>query len=204
MLSRVGHQIRYAIVFLFSPIVILVGCDNERPATAQSRRVDNQLIDSVAKKKLPRTVAKPRIRERSVSKRITDSRVTRKKRTADEEPSSDPQTGGSEQLENSTKKERNLEIELQSLVGNPIGCLSPQSGAQAADKINLALEAYVTANGIVSRSSVKSSHLSNIELACIKKRIDSARFRAPIVDAPRAIRTTATLKRAIPPHPPSR
>ncbi len=153
------------------------------------------MIDSVAKKNPPQPAAKSRGRERKSYKGIS------KPSPAREKPAAIPQNEEGEQRKDATEKERDLKSELRSLIGNPIDCLSPQAGVQAPDTIELALEAYVTANGIVSRSSVQSPDLSNIELTCVKKRIDNSRFRAPIDNAPRAIRTTVTLRKVNSPSP---
>jgi hypothetical protein len=193
--SRIRYRINDDFLLLSTLLIVSIGCEDDRLTTGRSRRIDNQVVDSVEKRNAPQTTAKPRDRETRITNQINKPRPT------SEKPPANPQTEKSDQLEDSTKKERNLETELQSLIGNPIDCLSPQAGGQAPDTIELALEAYVTANGIVSRSSVRSPYLSNIELTCVKKRIENGRFRAPIDDAPRAIRTTVTLRQVTPPSP---
>lgn len=188
MFSNATCRINNFFFALWTLLVILTACQDNRRTSNRSRRVDNQLIDSVERKKTPQTIEKSRVRETKRSNQNSRSRLFL------ERPSAVPQKKASEQSEDTTEKERNLEEELRSLIGNPIECLSPKAGDQAPDTIELALQAYVTSNGVVSRSSVQSPYLSNIELSCVQRRIDNGRFKAPIYDAPRAVRTTVTLR----------
>lgn len=189
MFSSVSRRINTGFLLFGISFLILAGCDDDRRTTIRSRRVDNRVIDRIEKKNPPRIKEESRVRKANTRKRITQPTPTPDK------PNSDPQNKESEQREDATEKERNLEAELRSLIGNPMQCLSLKSDDKVPDTIEIALEAYVTANGIVSRSSVRSLYLSNPVLSCVKERIDNARFRAPIDDAPRAIRTTVTLRK---------
>ena len=188
MFSRVKRRIKCGFLLFGIPFLILAACDDDRPTTIRSRRVDNRVINKIEKKDRPRIEEESRVQKAKTSKRITQPIPTLDK------PNSAPRNKKSEPREDATEKERNLEAELRSLIGNPMQCLSLKSDDKVPDTIEIALEAYVTANGIVSRSSVRSPYLSNIVLSCVKERIDNARFRAPIDDAPRAIRTTVALR----------
>ena len=192
---RTRHRISYVFFLLCALFLVLAGCDDNERTTSRSQRVDNRLIDGVPKEE------PPQVKTKSSVKQTNDYQPATKPSLTPEEPLSNPQTEETEQRENSTEEERELEAELRSLIGDPMSCLSPEPGTEMPDTIEIDLEAYVTTNGVVSRSGVRSSYLSNTALTCVKARIDNARFRAPVADAPRAIRTTVTLRQVKPTRP---
>lgn len=93
------------------------------------------------------------------------------------------------------KMNRDLQAELRNLIGDPRNCLSPRSNDKEQSTIEIAVQAYVTSSGVVSRSTVTSPSLKELEIRCIQKRIDNSRFKAPVEDAPQMIQTTIALRK---------
>jgi hypothetical protein len=93
------------------------------------------------------------------------------------------------------EERRDLEAELGRLVGNPVGCMKPRAEKEAPESIPISVEATVTTNGLISRTSVTSPNLSAEELECIDKRVASSHFMAPVEEAPRTVRTVVTVQR---------
>jgi hypothetical protein len=89
--------------------------------------------------------------------------------------------------------QRDYGAELQAALGDPSSCLTARSASDVPSEIRIDVEAYVMAAGNVSRGYVRSAQLAPGEVECIRKRINPLRFRAPIEDAPRAVRTTLKL-----------
>ena len=105
------------------------------------------------------------------------------------------------------KPARDLGAELATAVGNLAACVQPRtagSGTAAGTTLAIGLEAVVTENGIVTRSSVRASALEAPELDCVRRRLAAVRLRAPVEEAPRTVTTsiTLTLQAAAPAAPP--
>jgi hypothetical protein len=79
---------------------------------------------------------------------------------------------------------------------------TPPQRERAAEEISIAVDAHVTATGLVSRAYARSSQLATDELECVRKQAGSLRLQGPIEDAPRMISSTITLKMKPAPAPP--
>lgn len=85
---------------------------------------------------------------------------------------------------------RDYEEELRTLAGDPVTCLT--AGLEN-DRVTIALSAIVTESGVISRVSATSSDDASAA-TCIARRLERARFTAPIPDAPRTVTTSLELR----------
>jgi hypothetical protein len=84
------------------------------------------------------------------------------------------------------------EAELRALVGDPASCI-PRSENPPA-QLSISVSATVSVTGVVTRREVHGAGLSEDAIECIGARLDSARFRGPVENAPRTIRATLELR----------
>jgi hypothetical protein len=94
------------------------------------------------------------------------------------------------------EEKRDLEAELRRLVGNPAACMKPRTEKEGPESIRVSVEAAVTENGVVTRSYATSPDLSAEELECIDRRVSGSRFRAPVEEAPRTVRSVVEIRQA--------
>lgn len=94
-------------------------------------------------------------------------------------------------------KERDYPAELLGAVGDPSACLTARKGAEAPPDLNIDLEAYVMPSGGVGRAYARSALLTEAELDCLRRRLETLRFATPVDDTPR--RVTATLRLTLAP-----
>jgi hypothetical protein len=183
-------------LFLYIASIIYCGCNQEEKdrgiSTAASRVVDNAVIQTGARPSAPSIPEKSNYPQPDPTNPIIQTKPSQSPLPATTKEQ------GSDQSPEQAKIERNYEAELRSLIGNPVECLEPRTSDQAPDAITVSLEAHITVNGVISRSSASSPLLTNIELSCIKKRIDVARFSAPVEDAPRTVTATIVLHQTKP------
>jgi hypothetical protein len=92
--------------------------------------------------------------------------------------------------------ERDYAAELRRIAGDPSSC--GELGPATAD-ITIRLSATVTSQGVVTRGSASGPVPAEVS-ACLKRRIERGRFRAPVEDAPRHV--SASLELAVD-EPPS-
>lgn len=92
---------------------------------------------------------------------------------------------------------RDLASELRERLGDPSACL--RGVPDLPDEVTVIVDATVTTTGIVTRSYARSSGLPDEAIECIRRRLDGARLRAPVENAPRTISTQLTLRRQPPP-----
>ena len=105
---------------------------------------------------------------------------------------------GAQQGQRATRRPsvaRNYPAELRSAIGDPSGCLPRTVGAGLPQQIVLRLQVHVTSSGRVTRAHASSSVPSET-LRCIRRKLESVRFKAPVARAPRTITTTITLERS--------
>ena len=95
--------------------------------------------------------------------------------------------------------ERDLSAELRELVGNPSSCLTDL--APSVTDVTLRVRASTSVTGIVTRSSVTGSGLGEEARECVRSRLDGARFRSPVPDAPRDVTAELALHRDPPSEP---
>jgi hypothetical protein len=81
------------------------------------------------------------------------------------------------------EKPRDFRAELERMLGDVGSCVKPR-GRDHATMINIAVTAHVMPGGAVPHGEVSASELQREELACIKQRLESLRFAAPIENAP--------------------
>jgi hypothetical protein len=120
---------------------------------------------------------------------------------APDQPAGEPQqpgaTGETGEAAPPREPERDLAAELRERVGDPSACLNALVDLPA--EVSISIEATVTTTGIVTRSYARGAGVPDDALECVRRRLDTARLRAPIPNAPRNITTTLTLRRQPPP-----
>jgi len=86
--------------------------------------------------------------------------------------------------------ERDYAAELRRIAGDPSSCgeLGP-----ATSDITIRLSAMVTSQGVVTRGSANGPVPAEVQ-ACLQRRIERGRFRAPVEDAPRRVAATIELE----------
>ena len=83
---------------------------------------------------------------------------------------------------------RNFEGELRSLVGDPTSC----GDLGGREVVAIQLRATVTDNGVITRAGV--SGVPAETAACLRQRLEAARFAGPVERAPRTITATLELR----------
>jgi hypothetical protein len=97
---------------------------------------------------------------------------------------------------------RNLQSELETMMGSPVSCLKERP-ASAASQVNISLTANVMPSGAVGRGEVSAPDLSPDEVACVRSKLESLRFAQPIENAPLSVSGSVTLTpRVAAPTPP--
>jgi len=92
------------------------------------------------------------------------------------------------------KPARNLQHELESMIGSPVDCIAPRPAANAPPQLRLSLSASVMPSGAVGRGEVSaSSELTKPELDCVRGRLEALHFAAPIDNAPLTVSGSITL-----------
>lgn len=93
------------------------------------------------------------------------------------------------------KEPRNLQSELEAMMGSPVTCLKPRPASQAPASVNISLSANVMPSGAVGRGEVSAPGLEPEEVSCVRSRLESLRFAQPIENAPLTVRGSITLSR---------
>jgi hypothetical protein len=91
------------------------------------------------------------------------------------------------------KPPRNLQRELEQMMGSPANCLGERPASEAPDNVNISLQASIMPSGTVGRSEVSAPGLTPEEIACVRSRLESLRFTQPIENAPLTVSGTITL-----------
>ena len=81
--------------------------------------------------------------------------------------------------------QRDYPAELRRAVGDVTACIP--RGTPATARRSFRLQAVVTTNGVVTRAYVTAPGLPAEAAECVRRRVEAARFPAPIPDAPRTI-----------------
>ncbi|HKP61299.1 MAG TPA: hypothetical protein VJV78_31440 [Polyangiales bacterium] len=93
------------------------------------------------------------------------------------------------------KQPRNLQQELESMIGSPVDCLTPRLAEGAPRELHLSLSASVMPSGAVGRGDVSgSAELTRPELDCVRSRLEGLHFATPIENAPLTVNGSITLK----------
>lgn len=90
---------------------------------------------------------------------------------------------------------RNYEQELRALVGDPSGCITAEDAEAAPTQVTVHFAATVSSQGIITRVEASSTGLPERAIGCLTKRLDTARFKPVVEDAPRRVEATLTLGR---------
>lgn len=88
---------------------------------------------------------------------------------------------------------RNLQTELETLLGSPVDCLKERPASGAPGQLDISLSANVMPSGAVGRGEVSAPGLAADEVACIRARVESLRFAQPIENAPVSVNGSVTL-----------
>jgi hypothetical protein len=92
------------------------------------------------------------------------------------------------------KPPRDFAVELVKMMGNPVSCLSVRAGDSAPTTFEIALTTNVMPSGAVARSEVQAAALEPGELQCLRARLETLHFAAPIENAPFVVRGKLTLQ----------
>jgi hypothetical protein len=93
------------------------------------------------------------------------------------------------------KEPRNLQSELETMMGSPVTCLKPRPASQAPASVSISLSANVMPSGAVGRGEVSAPGLEPEEVSCVRSRLESLRFAQPIENAPLTVSGSITLSR---------
>jgi hypothetical protein len=88
---------------------------------------------------------------------------------------------------------RNLQSELEVMMGSPVNCLQARPASSAPGQVNISLRANIMPSGAVGRGEVSAPGLSPEEVACVRSRLESLRFAEPIENAPLSVSGSLTL-----------
>lgn len=91
------------------------------------------------------------------------------------------------------KPRRNLQGELESMMGSPVDCLEARPASSAVSTIAISLSANVMPSGAVGRGEISAPGLRPAEISCLRARLESIRFAQPIENAPLAVHGSLTL-----------
>jgi hypothetical protein len=106
---------------------------------------------------------------------------------AGEEPPPGTTTAEEAAPDEPAKPQRNLQAELETMMGSPVTCLAPRPAKEAPSQISISLTANVMPSGAVGRGEVSAPGLSPEELSCVRSRLESLRFAQPVENAPRTV-----------------
>jgi hypothetical protein len=98
---------------------------------------------------------------------------------------------------------RNLQSELEAMMGSPVDCLQPRPASSAPGPLNISLRANIMPSGSVGRGEVSAPGLSPAEVACVRSRLESLRFAQPIENAPLSVNGALTLTPRVAAPPPA-
>jgi len=90
---------------------------------------------------------------------------------------------------------RNLQSELEAMMGSPASCLKERPVNEAPDNVNISLRASIMPSGTVGRGEVSAPGLTPEEVACVRSRLEALHFAQPIENAPLTVSGTITLSR---------
>jgi hypothetical protein len=90
------------------------------------------------------------------------------------------------------KPARNMQSELETMMGSPVNCLTDRSASEA-NPINISLNANVMPSGAVGRGEVSAPGLTPAEVSCIRSKLESMRFAQPIENAPLVVTGSISL-----------
>ncbi len=145
-------------------LVAALGCDDDRPPAPRGASQGLAGQDPVAAPAPPPTTRRRRD-ERSPSPPPSTTMAAEAPAAREEAP------------------QRDFEAELRAIAGAPASC---GSLGPATAPITIRLSATVTSQGVVTRGSASGNVPAEVE-ACLTRRIEHGRFRAPVEDAPRRV-----------------
>lgn len=88
---------------------------------------------------------------------------------------------------------RNLQSELEAMMGSPASCLAARPASEAPNNLNISLRASIMPSGTVGRGEVEAPGLTPEEVACVRSRLEALHFAQPIENAPLTVSGTITL-----------
>lgn len=181
----------------------VVGCDDwlyevEKPSDPRGGELDDpaQVDESAVEETRAREQAAATAvgRDPARGEHVTLADAPEPEEPVAEEPPTEPEPEPAE-------PERDLSAELRGMVGDPAGCLADVT--RSVSDLTVTVRASTSVTGIVTRSSVGGAGLSESARECIRRRLDGARFRGPVPDAPREVTAELVLRRQPPPATPS-
>lgn len=167
---------------LLTAAISLVACTTSRPPGAAERGV------SQGPPSLPAERIEQVVRAQAAAKSFASRRFEPPAAIAEAEPT--VEVTRTEERTPEAPPPRDYESELRALVGDPITCM-PQ-GARPA-RVSIQVSVVATESGVISRSNVTSQEIQEAA-RCVAGRLNSARFRGPVEDAPRTVTTTFDLR----------
>jgi hypothetical protein len=166
-------------VLTFALLPLAAACSKREPIADQPLRPRGVLVaDPVAPSPTPKTTA-------SVLPAHTDENPLPE--ITAEEPAPGTTTAEEAAPDEPAKPPRNLQTELETMMGSPVSCLAPRAANEAPSQISISLSANVMPSGAVGRGEVSAPGLSKEELSCVRSRLESLRFAQPVENAPRTV-----------------
>jgi hypothetical protein len=152
-------------VLSFALLPLLAACGKREPIADQPLRPRGVLVpDPIAPSATPATSP-------SSLPKIPADENPLPEITAEEPP---PETIAAEEAapDAPAKPPRNLQAELETMMGNPVSCLAPRAANEAPSQIDISLSANVMPSGAVGRGEVSAPGLSSQELSCVRSRLE--------------------------------
>lgn len=101
-------------------------------------------------------------------------------------------SAAAEEDRTATPPPNSLEEELRRRFGTPTECISSATRDRlhaGPDELTVQVQAVVTSTGRITRASVRSAHLGEDDLACMRRRLESRTLQGRVERAPRSVST---------------
>jgi hypothetical protein len=129
------------------------------------------------------------------SPQLLPLRVDETPRADEAAPSDDTLPAGEAVPQAADKPARNLQHELEDMIGSPSDCMAAQKPDAAPSEVRLSLTASVMPSGAVGRAEVSAStQLGKQELDCVRTKLEALHFATPIENAPIQVSGSITMK----------
>jgi hypothetical protein len=176
--------IRVAVLTL-ALLPLVAACKKREPIADQPVRPRGVLIDEpVAPSPVTPPATEPSYRTPTSAE---DNPLPEIKAPPGEEQPPGTTTAAQAAPDDPVKPTRNLQTELESMMGSPVTCLAARTAKEAPSQITISLTANVMPSGAVGRGEVSAPGLSPDELSCVRSRLESLRFAQPVENAPRTV-----------------
>ncbi len=184
--------IRIAVLTL-ATLPLAAACSQRGPIPDQPARPRGIMVDQAVQ--APSAAAeKPSTADTTDTARLPSDEPQLPEIRVDEQPT-DTTTAEAAAPATPEKEPRNLQSELETMMGSPVTCLKPRPASQAPSSVSISLSANVMPSGAVGRGEVSAPGLEPEEVSCVRSRLESLRFAQPIENAPLTVNGSITLSR---------